>query len=447
MGEVYDARDTRLDRAVAIKILRAEFAGSAGPSRALRARGARRRLAESSPHLHPARHRPPGRHRVPRDGTDRRRDAGRPAGARPRFRLARRWRAQGRSLSRAGPCPQPGHRAPRPQARQHHAHQVGREAARLRARTAAGGGGARAREPHAHRTHPGGNDCRHPPGTWRPSSSKASPPTRAPTLFAFGAILYEMVTGRRAFDSPTARRGSSARSCTPRSPSVASTPPAFARVLGGCLARRPEDRWSSAHDVRLLLQGIAAPDSAATAVPVTVVRPTIGRGVWVALAALCAAALVAAGVLVGRRSPPLAATSTNVLSLLPPPGTTLTLVARCPRSRPMGARRPLSPQTRAGKTLLYLRARETGASRAPAGRHGRRDAAVLGARQPAPRVLRARRVEDGGRVAGGIAADPCARTRAAGAARGAKTTSSSSCRIRTGRCSADPRRRRARPRR
>ena len=62
------ARDTRLDRAVAVKMLRAEFAGISGPPRALPARGGRHRLAESSPHLHPARHRPPGRRRVPRDG-------------------------------------------------------------------------------------------------------------------------------------------------------------------------------------------------------------------------------------------------------------------------------------------------------------------------------------------------------------------------------------------
>ena len=187
-------------------------------------------------------------------------------------------------------------------------------------------------------------------------------PTDARTdLFAFGAILYEMVTGRRAFDSDS-QAGIVGAILHADVPSVASAPPAFARVLGGCLARRPEDRWSSAHDVRLLLQGIAA-DSAATPVPVPDVRSPIGRGVWVALAVLCAAALVAAGVLVGGRSAPSGSTSTEVLSLLPPPGTTLTR-GEAPQISPDGREIAFVATDAAGKTQLYLRARATGAVRA-----------------------------------------------------------------------------------
>src|SRR6185436_19785584 len=50
MGEVYDARDTRLDRAVAVKILRAEFADSAD-RRARFEREARAIASLNHPHI------------------------------------------------------------------------------------------------------------------------------------------------------------------------------------------------------------------------------------------------------------------------------------------------------------------------------------------------------------------------------------------------------------
>ena len=76
-------------------------------------------------------------------------------------------------------------------------------------------------------------------------------------IFAFGALLYEMLTGRRAFNGDTqAALIGNILSVDPPPPSSL-TPvetPTFDRVLQICLAKDPERRWSSARDLSLQLQ-------------------------------------------------------------------------------------------------------------------------------------------------------------------------------------------------
>ena len=84
-------------------------------------------------------------------------------------------------------------------------------------------------------------------------------------LFAFGAVLYEMLTARKAFEGKSqASLMSAIMSADP--PAMATlqpmTPPALERVVKTCLAKDPDARWQSAHDVKLELtwleQGAAA---------------------------------------------------------------------------------------------------------------------------------------------------------------------------------------------
>ena len=79
-------------------------------------------------------------------------------------------------------------------------------------------------------------------------------------IFALGTILYEMATGRRAFQGKT--RTSLIAAIVDRDPPPISsiqplTPRAFERVVMTCLAKDPNDRWQSAHDVRLELEWLA----------------------------------------------------------------------------------------------------------------------------------------------------------------------------------------------
>jgi serine/threonine protein kinase/Tol biopolymer transport system component len=79
-------------------------------------------------------------------------------------------------------------------------------------------------------------------------------------LFAFGAVLYEMATGRRAFSAPSHAALISSIMKDEPPPLVAVDPKAPApleRVIRKCLAKDPDDRWQSAHDVGSALRWIA----------------------------------------------------------------------------------------------------------------------------------------------------------------------------------------------
>ncbi len=119
-------------------------------------------------------------------------------------------------------------------------------------------------------------------------------------IFALGALLYEMATGQRAFDGKTRTSLiASIVSGTPRSISelVPMTPPAFEHLVRRCLEKDPDDRLQSAHDIADELRWIAEAGSQA-GVPVPIARRRVTRDRILAVA--LAAALVVIGALALR---------------------------------------------------------------------------------------------------------------------------------------------------
>jgi Tol biopolymer transport system component len=80
-------------------------------------------------------------------------------------------------------------------------------------------------------------------------------------IFSFGCVLYEMVAGRRAFEGKSQLGVFTAILEKEPEPITASQPPALDRVIRACLAKDPADRFQSAHDVAMDLRWLA--DSAA----------------------------------------------------------------------------------------------------------------------------------------------------------------------------------------
>jgi serine/threonine protein kinase/Tol biopolymer transport system component len=123
-------------------------------------------------------------------------------------------------------------------------------------------------------------------------------------IFALGAMMYEMVTGRRAFEGTTAATVIGAVLHTdppPISSSQSSAAALLNRIISRCLAKDPDDRWQTARDLTLELKWI----DPATVPPVNRAgrkRRKVGSMAAAALAVVAIAAAVLA-VAYGRRAP------------------------------------------------------------------------------------------------------------------------------------------------
>jgi len=116
-------------------------------------------------------------------------------------------------------------------------------------------------------------------------------------IFALGAVLFEMMTGRKAFDGSSA--ASAMAAVLTREPPVVSqmrldAPPMLDAIVRKCLAKDPDERWQSARDLRDALRWVRDGVSAGGAVGASQMRPARSRFWLVAAAALAAGAGLAA---------------------------------------------------------------------------------------------------------------------------------------------------------
>src|ERR1039457_5827223 len=98
-------------------------------------------------------------------------------------------------------------------------------------------------------------------------------------IFAFGAVLYEMAAGKRPFEGKS--QISLASSILEKDPDPISalkplTPTAFEHVVTTCLQKNPEERFQTAHDIKLELQWVAT-DRSAPAVVASPASPSHRR--------------------------------------------------------------------------------------------------------------------------------------------------------------------------
>ncbi|MBZ5600298.1 MAG: protein kinase [Acidobacteriia bacterium] len=157
-------------------------------------------------------------------------------------------------------------------------------------------------------------------------------------IFALGAVLYEMATGKRAFEGKTAASTIAAILAAEPPPISAVqplSPPAFEATVKSCLAKDPDERLQTVHDVKLQLRWIKenASSSSLTAASPAARKPWDRVG-WLVAGLLCLLMIGGGAVwwLGAQQSPPAMYFNSPVTLpandiALSPDGRTLALVA------------------------------------------------------------------------------------------------------------------------
>ncbi|HMA53064.1 MAG TPA: serine/threonine-protein kinase, partial [Acidobacteriota bacterium] len=125
-------------------------------------------------------------------------------------------------------------------------------------------------------------------GYMSPEQVRGEPADHRSDIFSFGAVLYEMLAGRRAFQHDTAAETMTAilKEDPPEIPTTGTaSSPALMRVVRHCLEKKPGERFQSARDIAFALQALS--ESAIASGPSVAVKR---RARWPWLAVLVVAA-------------------------------------------------------------------------------------------------------------------------------------------------------------
>src|SRR6185503_10647917 len=135
-------------------------------------------------------------------------------------------------------------------------------------------------------------------GYMSPEQVRGKAADKRSDLSSFGTILYEMLSGQRAFRGDTAADTITAI-LSKEPPDLSQTnkdvPPGLDRIVRHCLEKNPEERFESARDVAFDLEALSGLSGTSTATGVRTLPPERSRKPWLllALAAVLGAAIAA----------------------------------------------------------------------------------------------------------------------------------------------------------
>jgi Tol biopolymer transport system component len=208
-----------------------------------------------------------------------------------------------------------------------------------------------------------------------PEQLEGKPVDHRADLFAFGAVLYEMLTGQRAFEGQSqASVIASILKEDPRPVSslIPTTPASLDRVVTSCLAKNPDERWQSAGDLARELRwiggGTGAVSAATASSAVGAPRPArAARLAWIVAAVASVVAVLSLAMLATRTRPTVSPGALTRFSITSPEGATLVADGVNARISPDGRALAFSAASATGTVSLWVRPLDSFVARPLAG--------------------------------------------------------------------------------
>ena len=182
-----------------------------------------------------------------------------------------------------------------------------------------------------------------------PEQARGKATDKRADIFAFGVVLHEMITGKRLFGGEDA--GEMLAKVIRDEPDLSDAPPSVQRLLAECLQKDPRKRLRDIGDVWRLLDGVPAPDSA----PAVAIGAAAAGGsprekwLWPGLAALLLLSTAALAFVHFRERPPVLVPMR--FEIFPPPKTTLNTFSLSPDGRKL----VFNARGTDGRSTLWIR--------------------------------------------------------------------------------------------
>ena len=193
---------------------------------------------------------------------------------------------------------------------------------------------------------------------------------RRSDIFSLGAVLYEMLTGQKAFQGKSQLSVASAileKEPVPISSLKPMTPPALDHAIRRCLAKDPEERWQTARDLALELKWIAENTVQTGLQPEGIARgKNYNRLSWILVGAFCVAVVVLTTILMQRGS----GSPASVRFLVLPPENSYINARALAAVSPDGRHLAFVAPDSTGKDVLWVRSFDSLTAHSFAGTEG-----------------------------------------------------------------------------